>query len=337
MHTADADDQRGPGAPIVSVGLPVHDGERYMAETLDSILGQDVDGLEVIISDNASTDATEEIARSYAARDPRVCYVRNERNLGAARNYNRLVDAARGRYFKWAGYDDLLRPAHLRRCLEVLDAEPEVVLTYPRTDIIDGAGEIVRQHDDNLHLGSPDPVERVRHFARSFTLCNPCFGVIRRDVLLRTSLVQPFVSSDIPLLVELALLGQWHEVPERLFLRRIHETSSRQGGLTMEQVARFFEPGRSRPLAPRTRMVTESLRSIGRSDLPAAVRARAAAAFLSTWTLRRVRVRGGQAKAAVRRRRAGGAGGRAMAARNAGMMERDPGYGQSRRVGVGGG
>lgn len=326
---------RGGGTPVVSVGMPVLDGARYMAETLDSILGQDVDGLELIISDNASTDATEEIARSYAARDPRVRYVRNERNLGAARNYNQLVDLAGGRYFKWAGYDDLLRPGYLRRCVEVLDAEPAVVIAYPRTDIIDGAGGLVRHHEDNLHLGSPDPVARVRHFARSFTLCNPCFGVIRRDVLLRTSLVQPFVSSDIPLLVELALLGQWHEVPERLFLRRIHETSSRQGNVTMLQVARWFDPERGWPVAPRTRMVAESLRSIGRSDMPASVRARAAAAFLSTWTLRRARARGGQFKATVRRRRPDRIDGHAGAAPPPVIMRDNAGSRPAESVGAG--
>jgi glycosyltransferase involved in cell wall biosynthesis len=323
------------GAPVVSVGMPVLDGEKYMAETIDSILGQDVDGLELIISDNASTDATEAIARSYAARDPRARYVRNERNVGAARNYNQLVDLAQGRYFKWAGYDDLLRPGYLRRCIEVLDAEPEVVIAYPRTDIIDGAGDLVRHHDDNMHLSSPDPVARVRHFARTFTLCNPCFGVIRRDLLLRTSLVQPFVSSDIPLLVELALLGKWHEVPDRLFLRRIHETSSRQGRVTILQVAHWFDPERGRPLAPRTRMVAETLRSIERAHLPASVRARAAAAFLSTWALRRARVRGGQAKAAVRRRRPGRAGPSTSPAPRAGMREeRDAGYLPPQRVGA---
>lgn len=295
--------ESGGTAPRVSVGLPVFDGERYLVETIDSILGQDVDGLELIISDNASTDATPDIARGYAARDPRVRYVRNERNLGAARNYNRLVHLARGRYFKWAGYDDLLRPGHLGRCMDVLDAEPEVVLAYPRTDIIDGAGDFVRHHDDDLDLDEPDPVARVRHLTRRVSLCNPCFGVMRRDVLLRTSLVQPFLSSDVPLLVELALLGRWHEVPDRLFLRRIHEATSRQGTLSMAQVARWFDPGSSRPLAPRTRMVTECVRSIGRADLATPVRARAAAAFLTTWMRRRTRIRGGQAKAALRERR----------------------------------
>jgi glycosyl transferase family 2 len=298
----------GSASPRVTIGMPVFDGARYMAETIDTILGQDFADLELVISDNASTDATEEIARGYAARDPRVRYVRNERNLGAARNYNQLVTFARGEYFKWAGYDDLLAPSYLGRCVEVLDAEPEVVIAYPRTSIIDGDGTLVRDHEDRLHLRSPDPVVRARDFARRYTLCNPCFGVIRRDVLLRTSLVQPFVSSDVPLLVELALLGQWHEVPERLFQRRIHATSSRQGNVTMRQVARWFDPQRGRPLAPHTRMLAECLRSIARADLPAATRARAIAAYLSAWTARRARVRGGRAKQAVRRMALAGAG-----------------------------
>lgn len=292
----------------MTIGMPVFDGARYMAETIDTILGQDYADLELVISDNASTDATEEIACDYAARDPRVRYVRNERNLGAARNYNRLVDEARGMFFKWAGYDDLLAPSYVRRCVEVLEAEPAVVIAYPRTSIIDGEGVVEREHDDRLHLPSPDPVVRVRDFARLFTLCNPCFGLIRRDILRRTSLVQPFVSSDVPLLVELALLGQWHEVPERLFRRRIHATSSRQGQVTMRQVARWFDPERRPPLAPDTRMIAECVRSIVRAELPPATRARAASAFLSAWAARRVRVRGGRAKQAVWRVALAGAG-----------------------------
>jgi hypothetical protein len=279
--------------------MPVYNGEAYMAETIDTILGQDVDGLELIISDNCSTDATGEVAQDLAARDDRVRYVRNLRNIGAARNYNQLVDLARSDLFRWAGYDDLLLPGNLKSCLDVIDTEPDVVIAYPRTTIIDGDGAVVRDHDDKLHLRQPDPVDRVVAFTRDFTLCNPCFGVIRRDVLQRTGLVQPFVSSDVTLLVELALLGQWHEVPERLFLRRVHETSSRQGNVTMLQVARWFDPDKRQPLAPRTRVVAESVKAIGRSDLPAHTRRRAAAAFLATWSARRARVRAGAAKAAV--------------------------------------
>ena len=292
----------GRARPRLTVGMPVFNGEPYMAETIGTILGQDVDGLELIISDNASTDGTQAIALDVAGRDTRVRYVRNLRNIGAARNYNQLVHLARGDLFRWAGYDDLLLPGNLARCVEVLDAEPEVVIAHPLVDIIDADGEVVRPVEDDLDLRQPDPIDRMVAFTRQFNLCNPCFGVIRRDALLRTSLVQPFVSSDVPLLVELALIGQWHEVPERLFHRRIHETSSRQGTVTILDVARWFDPDNRRPIAPRTRIVTECVRSINRSALPPEVRRRAVAAFLATWSARRARVRAGAAKAGLKAR-----------------------------------
>jgi glycosyltransferase involved in cell wall biosynthesis len=300
--------------PRLSIGMPIYNGEKYMAETIDSVLDQGFTDFELIISDNCSTDATAEIAQGYAARDERVRYVRNAVNLGAARNYNQLVAFARGEFFKWQGYDDVLRPGYLERCVAALDADPGAILAYPRTSIIDGEGAFVRDHEDNLFLSSPDPVERVRAFTAQYTLCNACFGVIRKDVLDKTALVQPFVSSDVPLLVELALLGRWVEVPERLFLRRIHETSSRQGRVTMLQVAKWFDPDNKRPISPRSRLVAECLRAIGRADVPPAVRSKAAAVFTATWTARRTRVLGGAAKANLRARRAGTAGSAASAA-----------------------
>ncbi len=89
------------GAPRVSIGLPVFNGERYLARAIDSILAQDFRDLELVVCDNASTDRTAEICAAYARRDPRVRYHRNPRNLGAGPNYDRCFHLARGEYFKW--------------------------------------------------------------------------------------------------------------------------------------------------------------------------------------------------------------------------------------------
>ena len=102
-----------PAHPRVSIGLPVYNGELFLENALDSILSQTYSDFELIISDNASDDKTEEICRSYAARDKRVRYSRNAHNLGAAPNYNRVYHLARGRYFKWASHDDVLAPEFL--------------------------------------------------------------------------------------------------------------------------------------------------------------------------------------------------------------------------------
>ena len=99
--------------PRVSIGLPVYNGENFLEFALDSILGQTFQDFELIISDNASTDATESICRRYAAKDSRIRYYRNPNNQGAAQNYNRVFALARGEYFKWAAHDDVCKPNYL--------------------------------------------------------------------------------------------------------------------------------------------------------------------------------------------------------------------------------
>src|SRR5690349_16638091 len=90
------------GKPRVSVGVPVRNGERFLVETLESLLAQTYTDFELIISDNASTDNTEAICREYAARDPRVRYYRSPQDVGLANNYNSLFARSEGDYFKWA-------------------------------------------------------------------------------------------------------------------------------------------------------------------------------------------------------------------------------------------
>ena len=121
------------GSPRLTVGLPTYNGEEYLAQALDSLLAQTFTDFELIISDNASTDATESIARAYAARDPRIRYVRHPRNRGSAFNHTYVIREARGEYFKWASDDDLYAPDLLERCVEALDNRPEIPLAHAWT------------------------------------------------------------------------------------------------------------------------------------------------------------------------------------------------------------
>ena len=99
----------------VSVGLPVYNGERYLNEALDSILRQTFEDFELIISDNASSDRTEEICEEYARNDKRIRYSRSSENLGVAWNFNRVAGLSTSEYFRWATADDLWRPKIFRR------------------------------------------------------------------------------------------------------------------------------------------------------------------------------------------------------------------------------
>src|SRR4051812_14204979 len=152
-----------PRAPRVSIGVPVYNGERFIRATVDSILAQTYTDFELIICDNCSTDGTQAICREYAARDPRVRYFRNERNLGPAPNYNRCFALSRGELFKWNAADDVLAPDFLKCCIELLDSDPSIVSVYSRTLLIDENGAILHPYDWDLELDHPSPVVR---FAR---------------------------------------------------------------------------------------------------------------------------------------------------------------------------
>ena len=252
----------------VSIGLPVFNGDKYLEEALDSILSQTYPDFELIISDNASTDRTQEICRAYAMKDQRIRYYRNASNLGAAQNFNRVFELSSGEYFKWASHDDLCASEYLERCAGILDRRSDVVLCYPKTTIIDRDGEFVEEYFDGFHLDSPKPHVRFRNLFRAPGLCNPVFGLIRASALRRTRLVGSYASSDRVLLGELALSGQFYEVPEFLFLRRGHPQRSLAANVTDSDIAAWFDPStRGQILLPRWRRLLEYLRAVRRAPL----------------------------------------------------------------------
>lgn len=210
----------------VFIGLPVYNGQTCLAEAIESVLSQTFGDFTLFISDNASTDATEEISRRFAAADPRVVYHRHTVNMGAAPDFNFCVDAARGSYFKWMAHDDKLAPEYLERCVELLDADPGAVLCHAGVISIDAQGRRTVPYDLEHDFNDPDVGTR---FARAMALDHACvtvFGVIRLDALKQTPKIAPFVGSDRSLLAELALHGTLEYAQQRLFLWREHKTRS---------------------------------------------------------------------------------------------------------------
>ena len=106
--------------PRVTIGLPVYNGENYLAAAIESLLSQTFTDFELVICDNGSTDRTEQVCRAYAARDARIRYYREVENRGLAWNFSRTFELARGEYFKWHAHDDLCGPTLLRGALEAL-------------------------------------------------------------------------------------------------------------------------------------------------------------------------------------------------------------------------
>ncbi len=257
-----------PIIPRVTIGLPVYNGQNYLVETLESLLAQTYTDFELVISDNASTDRTEAICRQYAAGDARIRYYRNDENIGASANYNRAFELGRGEYFKWAAHDDLLAPTYLERCVEALDADPDVVLAYTQAKAIDDKGNVVKLYPGKKHYNSPDPRRRFYEFVLDPSPVVAVFGLMRREVLGRTRLIGKYAGSDRPLLSELSLLGKFYEVPEHLFFYRFHEEQSWGGNKSAQAQQAWYDPRRSGKITfPQWRLLREHVRSIERSPV----------------------------------------------------------------------
>ena len=211
-------------APRVSLGLPVYNGAQYLDAAVESILGQEFEDFEVLISDNASTDDTEAMGRAYAAADRRIRYRRNPMNIGSARNYRAVFERSRGEFFKWCSHDDVCHPGFLRRCLEVYDASPpSVALVYPLCDLIDAFGQVVGRAQGSVATRQPRPHRRLAHVLRHVSYAFPIWGVIRAETLRKTGLTGSVWYWDEVLLAELSLYGEIVEIPEVLSAQRCHE------------------------------------------------------------------------------------------------------------------
>jgi glycosyltransferase involved in cell wall biosynthesis len=266
--------------PRVSLGLPVFNGERFLREALDSILAQTFLDFELIISDNASTDGTEEICRTYAANDGRIRYNRNETNLGAAKNFNRTFELSCGEYFKWTAADDTLETECLARCVDVLDKDPQVVLAYPMATFVYESEQVPRASKLSRHrpdLTSPFARDRMRQMffpvSPDMYVHGAIFGLLRSAALRDTPLIRNCLASDVCLLVDLGLRGKLVEIPERLLRIRVHRDSytyklrlaKRVTGKEGEREVRWFDPSKKTGITlPTWRLFWEHLLSTAR-------------------------------------------------------------------------
>jgi glycosyltransferase involved in cell wall biosynthesis len=257
--------------PLVTIGLPVYNSERFVEQSLNSLLGQTYPDFVLIISDNASTDSTPLICKRYAEADARIKYLRNPANIGNPRNFNRIAELTETPFLKWATADDYWDKEFLARAMEIMQRDPSLALCHPQAFLVDAEGANAQPYDDVLDLRQDDPAERFVALLERIKLAHQHLGVIRMSHLRRTHLLGTHVGSDINLLAELALYGKFFQMPERLFYRRFHKDSgSWKRGDTEHERRRYHASSTKR--AP-LRVWPQHLAFFGavrRSPLPAA-------------------------------------------------------------------
>jgi glycosyltransferase involved in cell wall biosynthesis len=202
----------------------VYNGEDHVGAAIASVLGQTFRDLRLIISDNASTDATGEICKEFAEADDRVDYSRQPTNIGARANFHHVFHqaGAHSPYFKWHGHDDGMQPTFIERCVEHLDRHPDTVLCQSRFEIVDGDDRSLGAGPPPIAFSARSPHERMHALFAAPKTHQTLFGLHRRDVLARTGLFGPWFSSDRALLIELSLYGNFGLVDEQLFVHREH-------------------------------------------------------------------------------------------------------------------
>jgi glycosyltransferase involved in cell wall biosynthesis len=212
--------------PRVSIGMPVYNAENFLREAIESIRAQTFRDLEIVISDNCSTDRTPEICEEYAKTDSRIRYFRNPKNLGAGYNHTRVAELARGEFFKWQSRDDLCDHTFLERCVAVLDGDPAVVLCHSKTQLIDERGAIIGVYGRQLETDCDRPSVRFRELIWHDHKCYQIYGLMRLDTMRSVGGMPCCVGGDDVLLARLALAGRLHEIPELLFSSRQHSAQS---------------------------------------------------------------------------------------------------------------
>jgi glycosyltransferase involved in cell wall biosynthesis len=207
--------------PRLTIGLPVYNGAESLGGALEALLGQTYEDFELIISDNASTDATGDICRFYEKLDPRVHYYRQPVNRGSAANHNFVVDQANGELFKFASHDDLYARDYLQRCVDALDEHPEVVLAHSWTAMIDASGAVTSALTYPLLSASPSAPERLRSmlFGRGG---DDFYGVVRARTVRRALRQGSYHHADHTMVSGIALYGAFYQVPDWLYFRREH-------------------------------------------------------------------------------------------------------------------
>lgn len=207
--------------PLVTLGVPVYDGEAHLEPALRGLQAQTWPNLEILISDNASTDGTEALCRRFAAEDSRIRYVRQPENLGAAGNFEYLAHAARGELFAWCAHDDLRLPGFVEACAAELLRRPDAVLCNSAVVFLDEGGRLRPDWADlNFETRGTTRPERAQRLVDHMDWVD-MYGLIRRDALLRALPIEPVWGGDVVISMKLLMQGEFAKVEAPLFQYRV--------------------------------------------------------------------------------------------------------------------
>jgi len=205
-------------APLVTIGMPIYNEERFLRHALDSLLAQDYENIQILISDNASTDSTGDIGRRAAAADARVSYTCSEQNIGSAGNFRRVADMAEGKYFMWAAGHDEWSADLVSASVAVLETNESASIAFANSCWMGETGD-----SDDRDTGYQDTRGKSvlgRFLTVFWGNMHPVLSIMRTDYLRQTKNMQSFAGADLVLLSDMVLMGDFVHAPKASWRRR---------------------------------------------------------------------------------------------------------------------
>lgn len=257
--------------PLVSIGMPVYNGENYINEAIESILNQTYKNIELIISDNASTDRTKEIVSEFIKTDQRITFHQFEKNYGAAKNFNKTFYISKGKYFKWAAHDDLINQNYIEKCVQILEQNEQVGLCHSYNAQIDSKNnKLDVLHYDQICFATGSNFKNYLKFLYNFKFgqddADIVNGIFRSNILSETKLIAPYNSADMILVAEIIIRSKIYIIKEALCSKRIHEKRSVSANTSNQDIALWFDTSNSKKTIPLITWYIELNRIIKQSD-----------------------------------------------------------------------
>ena len=211
--------------PKVSIGMPAYNAEFYIRRAIDSLLSQTFIDFELIISDNASTDATREICKEYANSDSRVHLISQTNNIGPVENFRCVMDKAVGKYFMWAATDDCWDPSFIEKNYNILENNPKVVASIGRVKMVTIVNKSPKAVGTFALKGSF--LSKVRKYLQATGANSRFYSIYRTNIIKQCYSTEKFMGSDFCTIINLLSYGEFYEIDEFLMERSCEGSSSK--------------------------------------------------------------------------------------------------------------
>jgi glycosyltransferase involved in cell wall biosynthesis len=250
----------------ISLGLPIHNGARYLRQALDSLLAQSYRDFKLVLLDDGSVDGSDSVAHEYARRDPRICFFRHGARTGLVNAWKRVADIAAHShapsYFAWFSNHDWVSPDWLERLAEALQEQPDAVLAHARTLHVDADGSPTGAESYALDTAKMEPYEQLRAVSLGpFGAGDAVYGLFRFDALRRCGIFPQEILPDRLLVSELTLLGSIVHVPDAVRFRRVFAASDSSADVIRRQLSTLFAPS-DQPVRPHLSHATYFIRRL---------------------------------------------------------------------------